>query len=187
MSEGPVNSPEIRRLHACWNRGTTTGSVTDKNRVHRSDAAGFPWLACGISVSFIILMVLLGSIAWLIVKALEFGASISHRLGLCDRQFRSGGSVSATPARSFPQFFFCSISNGALHQPLAEAMTLFAVACRRHFPGIHVGRPWMRSICSPIQAPWGLAAVPQSAHLGCVCGLDVWDGFRSFLVCRFDP
>ena len=69
----------------------------------------------------------------------------------------------------------------------AEAMTLFAVACAGIFPAIHVGRPWLAYWMFPYPNTMSiLAAVPQSADVGRVCGFDLRDDFRAVLVCGID-
>src|SRR5215475_11746782 len=68
MSEGPVNSPEIPRLPRVLGPGHDYASVTDKIAsivLTRPVSAG--WLA-GFGLAFTVMMLLLASIAWLIIK-----------------------------------------------------------------------------------------------------------------------
>jgi hypothetical protein len=57
------------------------------------------WLA-GFAIAFSLLMLLTVSIAWLVTKGVGiWGINYPGRLGLCDCELSSGGSVSATPER----------------------------------------------------------------------------------------
>ncbi len=70
----------------------------------------------------------------------------------------------------------------------AEAMTLFAVACAGMFPLLHMGRPWLGVLAVSLsQFDGGVAAVPQSAGVGRVCGFYIRDDFIAVLVRRVDP
>jgi hypothetical protein len=67
----------------------------------------------------------------------------------------------------------------------AEAMTLFAVACAAMFPLLHTGRPWLAVYwLFPYPNTMGtMAAVPQSADLGRVRGVDLRNRLGAVLVC----
>ena len=70
----------------------------------------------------------------------------------------------------------------------AEAMTLFAVAARASSRSIHTGRPWLAYWMFPYPNTMNvLAAVPQPADVGRVCGLDLLHDFAAVLVYRPDP
>ena len=69
----------------------------------------------------------------------------------------------------------------------AEAMTLFAVACAGMFPAAAHGTSVAFLLAYPVpKHDVPLAAIPQPAGLGRVCGFHIRDGFAAFLVCRAD-
>ena len=69
----------------------------------------------------------------------------------------------------------------------AEAMTIFAVVCAGMFPLIHVGRPWLGYWMLPLPPDHErVAAVPLSAGVGCVRGVDLRDHLGGVLVRRND-
>ena len=69
----------------------------------------------------------------------------------------------------------------------AEAMTIFAVVCAGNFPLIHVGRPWLAYWLFPYpEHDERVAAVPQPAGVGRVCGVDVCVDLDGVLVHRDD-
>src|SRR6266403_1797491 len=70
MSAGdtPVNSPEIQRLARVIEPGHSYATVTDKiASIVLTRPTSIGWLA-GFSIAFTLMMVLVGSIAWLITK-----------------------------------------------------------------------------------------------------------------------
>ncbi|HLZ12531.1 MAG TPA: NrfD/PsrC family molybdoenzyme membrane anchor subunit [Candidatus Acidoferrum sp.] len=166
MSEGPVNSPEIRRLARVLEPGYNYASVTDKiASIVLTRPVSLGWLA-GFSVSFTVLMVLLGSIAWLIVKGVGiWGINIPIGWGFAIVNFvwwigiGHAGTLISAILFLLNQQWRTSINR------FAEAMTLFAVACAAVFPGIHVGRPWMAFYMFPYPSTMG-----------------VWPQFRSPLI-----
>jgi Ni/Fe-hydrogenase subunit HybB-like protein len=166
MSEDPVNSPEIRRLPRVLEPGYNYTSVTDKiASIVLTRPVSLGWLA-GFSVSFIIMMVLLGSIAWLIIKGVGiWGINIPIGWGFAIVNFvwwigiGHAGTLISAILFLLNQQWRTSINR------FAEAMTLFAVACAAIFPGIHVGRPWMAFYMFPYPSTMG-----------------VWPQFRSPLI-----
>jgi len=166
MSEGPVNSPEIRRLPRVLEPGYSYASVTDKiASIVLTRPVSLGWLA-GFTISFTILMVLLGSIAWLIIKGVGiWGINIPIGWGFAIVNFvwwigiGHAGTLISAILFLLNQQWRTSINR------FAEAMTLFAVACAAVFPGIHVGRPWMAFYMFPYPSTMG-----------------VWPQFRSPLI-----
>jgi Ni/Fe-hydrogenase subunit HybB-like protein len=166
MSEGPVNSPEIPRLPRVLEPGYNYASVTDKiASIVLTRPVSLGWLA-GFSISFTILMVLMGSIAWLIIKGVGiWGINIPIGWGFAIVNFvwwigiGHAGTLISAILFLLNQQWRTSINR------FAEAMTLFAVACAAVFPGIHVGRPWMAFYMFPYPSTMG-----------------VWPQFRSPLI-----
>ena len=166
MSEGPVNSPEIRRLPRVLEPGYNYASVTDKiASIVLTRPVSLGWLA-GFSVAFVIMMVLLGSIAWLFIKGVGiWGINIPIGWGFAIVNFvwwigiGHAGTLISAILFLLNQQWRTSINR------FAEAMTLFAVACAAVFPGIHVGRPWMAFYMFPYPSTMG-----------------VWPQFRSPLI-----
>ena len=166
MSEKPVNSPDIPRLPRVLEPGYNYASVTDKiASIVLTRPVSMGWLA-GFSLSFFILMVLLGSIAWLIIKGVGiWGINIPIGWGFAIVNFvwwigiGHAGTLISAILFLLNQQWRTSINR------FAEAMTLFAVACAAVFPGIHVGRPWMAFYMFPYPSTMG-----------------VWPQFRSPLI-----
>ena len=166
MSDGPVNSPEIRRLPRVLEPGYNYASVTDKiASIVLTRPVSLGWLS-GFAISFTILMVLLGSIAWLIIKGVGiWGINIPVGWGFAIVNFvwwigiGHAGTLISAILFLLNQQWRTSINR------FAEAMTLFAVACAAVFPGIHVGRPWMAFYMFPYPSTMG-----------------VWPQFRSPLI-----
>jgi Ni/Fe-hydrogenase subunit HybB-like protein len=157
MSEGPVNSPEIPRLPRVLEPGYSYASVTDKiSSIVLTRPVSMGWLA-GFSISFVIVMVLLGSIAWLFIKGVGiWGINIPIGWGFAIVNFvwwigiGHAGTLISAILFLLNQQWRTSINR------FAEAMTLFAVACAAVFPGIHVGRPWMAFYMFPYPSTMGL-------------------------------
>jgi molybdopterin-containing oxidoreductase family membrane subunit len=166
MSGDPVNSPEIPRLPRVLEPGYNYASVTDKiASIVLTRPVSLGWLG-GFSLSFTILMVLLGSIAWLIIKGVGiWGINIPIGWGFAIVNFvwwigiGHAGTLISAILFLLNQQWRTSINR------FAEAMTLFAVACAAVFPGIHVGRPWMAFYMFPYPSTMG-----------------VWPQFRSPLI-----
>ena len=157
MSEGPVNSPEIRRLARVLEPGYSYASVTDKiSSIVLTRPVSMGWLA-GFSISFVIVMVLLGSIAWLFIKGVGiWGINIPIGWGFAIVNFvwwigiGHAGTLISAILFLLNQQWRTSINR------FAEAMTLIAVACAAVFPGIHVGRPWMAFYMFPYPSTMGI-------------------------------
>ena len=157
MSEGPVNSPEIPRLPRVLEPGYNYASVTDKiASIVLTRPISLGWLA-GFSVAFVIMMVLLGSIAWLFIKGVGiWGINIPVGWGFAIVNFvwwigiGHAGTLISAILFLLNQQWRTSINR------FAEAMTLFAVACAAVFPGIHVGRPWMAFYMFPYPSTMGI-------------------------------
>jgi molybdopterin-containing oxidoreductase family membrane subunit len=166
MSERDINSPEISRLPRVIEPGHSYATVTDKiSSIVLTRPVSFGWLA-GFTVSFTIVMVLLGSIAWLIIKGVGiWGINIPIGWGFAIVNFvwwigiGHAGTLISAILFLLNQQWRTSINR------FAEAMTLFAVACAAVFPGIHVGRPWMAFYMFPYPSTMG-----------------VWPQFRSPLI-----
>src|SRR5579871_5635486 len=167
MSEGPVNSPEITRPPRVLEPGHNYASVTDTiASIVLTRPVSLGWLA-GFSISFTILMVLLGSIAWLIIKGVGiWGINIPIGWGFAIVNFvwwigiGHAGTLISAILFLLNQKWRTSINR------FAEAMTLFAVACAGIFPLIHTGRPWL--------AAYWLFPYPNT--------MNIWPQFRSPLI-----
>jgi molybdopterin-containing oxidoreductase family membrane subunit len=166
MSEGPVNSPEIRRLPRVLEPGYSYASVTDKiASIVLTRPVSLGWLA-GFAVSFTILMVLLISIAWLIIKGVGiWGINIPIGWGFAIVNFVWWIGIGHAGTLISEILFLLNQQWRTSINRFAEAMTLFAVACAAIFPGIHVGRPWMAFYMFPYPSTMG-----------------VWPQFRSPLI-----
>src|SRR6516164_890941 len=157
MSGDPVNSPEIPRLPRVLEPGYNYASVTDKiASIVLTRPVSLGWLA-GFSLSFTILMVLLGSIAWLIIKGVGiWGINIPIGWGFAIVNFvwwigiGHAGTLISAILYLLNQKWRTSINR------FAEAMTLFAVACAGLFPLIHTGRPWMAYYMMPYPSTMGI-------------------------------
>ena len=157
MSEKPVDSPEIPRLPRVLEPGYNYASVTGKiASIVLTRPVSLGWLA-GFSISFIILMVLLGSMAWLFIKGVGiWGINIPVGWGFAIVNFvwwigiGHAGTLISAILFLLNQQWRTSINR------FAEAMTLFAVACAAVFPGIHVGRPWMAFYMFPYPSTMGI-------------------------------
>src|SRR5258707_1572972 len=159
MSAGdtPVNSPEIRRLARVLEPGHSYESVTDKiASIVLTRPVSIGWLA-GFSIAFTLMMVLMGSIAWLIIKGDGiWGINIPIGWGFAIVNFvwwigiGHGGTLISAILFLLNQKWRTSINR------FAEAMTLFAVACAGIFPLIHTGRPWMAYYMFPYPSTMGI-------------------------------
>src|SRR6201993_965494 len=159
MSAGdpPVNSPEIRRLARVIEPGHSYASVTDKiASIVLTRPVSIGWLA-GFSIAFTLMMVMIGSIAWLIIKGVGiWGINIPIGWGFAIVNFvwwigiGHAGTLISAILFLLNQKWRTSINR------FAEAMTLFAVACAGIFPLIHTGRPWMAYYMFPYPSAMGL-------------------------------
>jgi len=153
----PVNSPEIRRLEPVLAPGHTYASVTDKiAAVVLTRPLGIGWLA-GFALAFTIVMVLFGSLAWLIIKGVGiWGINVPIGWGFAIVNFvwwigiGHAGTLISAILYLLNQKWRTSINR------FAEAMTLFAVACAGIFPLIHTGRPWMAFYMFPYPSTMGI-------------------------------
>jgi molybdopterin-containing oxidoreductase family membrane subunit len=153
----PVNSPEIPRLARVLEPGHSYASVTDKiASIVLTRPTSIGWLL-GFSLAFTLMMVLLGSIAWLITKGVGiWGINIPIGWGFAIVNFvwwigiGHAGTLISAILFLLNQTWRTSINR------FAEAMTLFAVACAGIFPLIHTGRPWMAYYMFPYPSTMGI-------------------------------
>src|SRR3954464_13794851 len=137
----------------------TIGSIVLAGRQPKAGGAGF-------ALSFSLLMLLLFSIAYLLVRGIGiWGVNIPVAWGFAIVNFvwwigigHAGTFISAILLLLL-QKWRTSINR------LTEAMTLFAVACAALFPLLHLGRPWIF---------YWLFPYPDT--------MDLWPQFRSPLV-----
>src|SRR5437764_5453381 len=123
--------------------GYTFGSVTDKiSAIVLSRPTSRGWYL-GFAVSFSLLMLLLYSIAYLLVKGVGiWGINVPVGWGFAIVNFvwwigiGHAGTLISAILLLLNQKWRTSINR------FAEAMTLFAVACAGLFPLLHMGRPW---------------------------------------------
>ncbi len=156
-NQPPLSAPEIRRLDPVLGPGHTYASVTDKiAAVVLSRPLGIGWLA-GFTLTFSLVMVLFGSLAWLIVKGVGiWGINIPIGWGFAIVNFvwwigiGHAGTLISAILFLLNQKWRTSINR------FAEAMTLFAVACAGIFPLIHTGRPWMAYSLMPYPSTMGI-------------------------------
>jgi Ni/Fe-hydrogenase subunit HybB-like protein len=144
MESEPLNkSPEIETAHPVIEPGYTFASVTDKISAivltHRTPRFWY----VGFGISFMLLMVLLYSIAALLTIGVGlFGIMIPVAWGFDIVNFvwwigiGHAGTLISAILLLLRQKWRQSINR------FAEAMTLFAVACAGLFPLLHLGRPW---------------------------------------------
>jgi molybdopterin-containing oxidoreductase family membrane subunit len=123
--------------------GHTPGTVTDKisSVVLRRTPK---WWYVGFGISFLILMLLLFSVTWLLVKGVGiWGVNQPVGWGFAIVNFvwwigiGHAGTLISAILLLLRQEWRTSINR------FAEAMTLFAVACAGLFPVLHLGRPWL--------------------------------------------
>src|SRR5208283_939245 len=178
VTQPPVNAPEIRRLDPVLEPGHTYASVTDKiAAVVLTRPLGIGWLA-GFTLTFSLVMLLFGSLAWLIVKGVGiWGINIPIGWGFAIVNFvwwigiGHAGTLISAILFLLNQKWRTSINR------FAEAMTLFAVACAGIFPLIHTGRPWMAYYMFPYPSTMGIWPQFRSPLIR--------HGFAAFLVHRF--
>jgi len=152
-----VNSPEIRRLARVIEPGHNYATVTDKiASIVLTRPTSIGWLA-GFSIAFTLMMVLMGSIAWLITKGVGiWGINVPIGWGFAIVNFvwwigiGHAGTLISAILFLLNQKWRTSINR------FAEAMTLFAVACAGIFPLIHTGRPWMAYYMFPYPSTMGI-------------------------------
>jgi molybdopterin-containing oxidoreductase family membrane subunit len=140
--------------------GHTYGSVTDKiSAIPLSRELPRHWVI-GFGISFILATVLLYSIGYLFIKGVGiWGINIPVGWGFAIINFvwwigiGHAGTLISAILLLMRQNWRNSINR------LAEAMTLFAVACAGLFPLIHMGRPWLAYWVFPYPNTMGL--LPQ--------------------------
>ena len=146
--------------------GYTFGSVTDKiSSIVLARRTPLGWYA-GFLVSFLLVMLLLVSLTYLVVKGIGIWGNnqpVAWAFGITNFVWWIGighaGTLISAILLLLKQAWRTSINR------FAEAMTLFAVACAGLYPLFHVGRPWL--------AYW---LVPYPNTMG------VWPQFRSPLI-----
>ncbi len=119
---------------------------------------GFPrWWMVSFSVAFILVMLLLQSIAYLVIKGTGiWGIKIPTAWGFAIINFvwwigiGHAGTLISAILLLMRQQWRTSINR------FAEAMTLFAVACAGMFPILHLGRPWFFYWLLPYPNTFGL-------------------------------
>ena len=187
VTQPPLNAPEIRRLDPVLEPGHTYASVTDKiAAVVLTRPLGIGWLA-GFTLTFSLVMLLFGSLAWLIVKGVGiWGINIPIGWGFAIVNFvwwigiGHAGTLISAILFLLNQKWRTSINR------FAEAMTLFAVACAGHLPADPHWPPLDGLLHVPVSQHHGhLAAVPQPAHLGRLRGFHLRHGFADVLVYWF--
>src|SRR5438270_551171 len=132
------------------------------------DRAPAQWWV-GFAVAFALLMIFFLAVSWLLIRGIGiWGVNIPVAWGFAIVNFvwwigigHAGTFISAILLLMF-QHWRTSINR------LAEAMTLFAVACAGLMPLLHLGRPWVFFWLLPYPDTMG-----------------VWPQFRSPLVCDF--
>jgi len=145
--------------------GHTPGTVTDKiSSVVLQRTPKWWYLAFGLS--FLLMMVFLGSVTWLFLKGVGiWGVNQPVGWGFAIINFvwwigiGHAGTLISAILLLLRQEWRTSINR------FAEAMTLFAVACAGMFPVLHLGRPWL--------AYW-LFPYPNT--------MGIWPQFRSPLI-----
>jgi len=155
--QSTVNSPEIPRLPRVIEPGYSYATVTDKiASIVLTRPVSIGWLA-GFSIAFTLMMVMLGSIAWLVTKGTGiWGINIPVGWGFAIVNFvwwigiGHAGTLISAILFLLNQKWRTSINR------FAEAMTLFAVACAGIFPLIHTGRPWMAYYMLPYPSTMGI-------------------------------
>ena len=153
----PDDPSGLRRLDPVIEPGHTYASVTDKiAAVVLTRPLGIGWLA-GFAITFTLVMVLNGAVAWLITKGVGiWGINIPIGWGFAIVNFvwwigiGHAGTLISAILFLLNQKWRTSINR------FAEAMTLFAVACAGLFPLIHTGRPWMAYYMFPYPSTMGI-------------------------------
>jgi len=137
--------------------GYTFASVTDKiGQIVLSRRTPLFWFV-GFSISFLIMMVLLGSVGYLFAKGVGiWGVNNPVGWGFAIVNFvwwigiGHAGTLISAILLLLRQEWRTSINR------FAEAMTLFAVACAGLYPLLHLGRPWLAYWLLPYPNTMGL-------------------------------
>src|SRR5689334_9364241 len=150
--------------------GHTFATVTDKIASVPLEV-GWPrfWII-GFTIAFMVLMMLLGTISYLVGKGVGiWGINIPVGWGFDIINFvwwigiGHAGTLISAILLLLKQQWRMSISR------FAEAMTLFAVACAFLYPTFHTGRPWLAYWLLPYPNTMSLWPQPRSPLL--------WDVF----------
>ena len=137
--------------------GYTFASVTDKiGQIVLSRRTPLFWFV-GFSISFLIMMVLLGAVGYLFAKGVGiWGVNNPVGWGFAIINFvwwigiGHAGTLISAILLLLRQEWRTSINR------FAEAMTLFAVACAGLYPLLHLGRPWLAYWLLPYPNTMGL-------------------------------
>jgi Ni/Fe-hydrogenase subunit HybB-like protein len=137
--------------------GHTFGSITDKiSSIVLARKTSRGWLV-GFSLTFLLVMVLFSSLAYLIVRGTGiWGINAPVMWGFAIVNFvwwvgiGHAGTLISAILLLLKQPWRTSINR------FAEAMTLFAVACAGIFPLMHMGRPWFFYWLTPYPNTMGL-------------------------------
>src|SRR6266403_1285284 len=118
----------------------------------------------------------------------HLGHQHPHRLGICYRQFRLVDRYRQRRHAHLRDFVFVESEVAHLHQPFCGSHDAFRGSLRGYVPA-HAHRPAVDGVLHDAvpQHHGNLAAVPQPADLGRVCGFDLRHGFADVLVRRSDP
>ena len=137
--------------------GHTFGSITDKIGAIVVGARTPLWWFFGFAVSFTLLMMLMGTITYLVTKGVGiWGINIPVGWGFDIINFvwwigiGHAGTLISAILLLLRQDWRTSINR------FAEAMTLFAVACAMLYPLFHTGRPWLAYWMLPYPNTMGL-------------------------------
>ena len=147
--------------------GHTYGSITDKiSAIVMTRRTPLGWFV-GFAIAFSLLMVLLISVTYLLVKGTGiWGLNVPVGWGFAIINFvwwigiGHAGTLISAILLLLRQEWRTSINR------FAEAMTIFAVSCASLFPLLHAGRPWL--------AAYWLLPYPNT--------MGIWPQFRSPLV-----
>jgi molybdopterin-containing oxidoreductase family membrane subunit len=137
--------------------GYTFASVTDKiGQIVLSRRTPLFWFV-GFSISFLIMMVLLGAVGYLFARGVGiWGVNNPVGWGFAIVNFvwwigiGHAGTLISAILLLLRQEWRTSINR------FAEAMTLFAVACAGLYPLLHLGRPWLAYWLLPYPNTMGL-------------------------------
>ncbi|HET6568165.1 MAG TPA: quinol:electron acceptor oxidoreductase subunit ActD [Rhodothermales bacterium] len=142
VSEGPPGPPTIERAPRLVAEGETYGSITDRIGgipIHRPPVLWY----LGLLLSAGLVLTLLTTISVLFLKGIGiWGVEIPVAWGAAIVNFvwwigiGHAGTLISAILYLLHQSWRNSVNR------LAEAMTLFAVACAAMFPILHLGRPW---------------------------------------------
>jgi molybdopterin-containing oxidoreductase family membrane subunit len=141
MSQGTGSPHQKSEVIAPGHTLTSVSETITKIVLTRATPRG--WYV-GFAVAFLLVMVLLASIAKLLVEGIGvWGVNVPVGWGFAIINFvwwigiGHAGTLISAILLLFRQEWRTSINR------FAEAMTLFAVACAGVFPLLHVGRPWL--------------------------------------------